>query len=99
MSVVRFDEPPARRGGAPALDPHERELARACQQRPGHWALYGQLPSQPDAENLRRRIKRGHGAWKGGTRTWVVAIRKMDDDRWQVHVAYAPADEADLAAS
>lgn len=87
---VRFEDPPGRRGGAPALDPHERELAKACQERPGHWALYGRMRSYPDAEHIRRKIKRGQGPWRGGSAVWVVAVRKQGDDAWQVHVAYAP---------
>jgi hypothetical protein len=95
MTSVSFSSPPRRRGSGDPLDPHERELAAACRARPGHWALWGQFPSQPDAENLRRRIKRGYGAWTGGTRVWVVSLRKAGDYAWQVYVAYAP--ERDVA--
>lgn len=87
-----FAAPPKRTGSGPARDAHEWGLADACRDRPGHWALYGTFASQPDAEVLRRRIKRGRGPWEGGRDVWCIAVRKVTDGQWTLHVAYAPAD-------
>lgn len=82
-SLVRFEEPPASKGGR-SESPRNREIAEALRSRPGEWALVGENERN---DGLAVRIRSGK-AKSFAQGTWEAKSRSNSDGTVNIYARF-----------